>query len=472
MRKDICPIVPKKTDRYLQHGHRSPQIIEKRKVKIFRFFFAPYLRNTFCKLSDKRETSIAAPHLKGCHSGNHPEKEDPNKTQLNIKKSMKKKLVLESGEVFIGKGFGAEGETTGEVVFNTAMTGYQELFSDPSFYGQIVCLTYPLIGNYGINRDDHEAIEPAIRGLIVKEVCDFPSNFRSEMTLDEFFKQKNLVGISDIDTRRLTRLLRSEGVRRGKIVDVSVKTEEVTDLLKNTPPSSGLVKQASAKVSYACPARGLKVVLVDFGSKFGVLRNLRDRNCDVTVVPYHTTAEEILRMNPDGVLLSNGPGDPKDISEAPDLVRGILGKIPVFGICLGHQLIALACGAETFKLKYGHRGANHPVIHIGEDRTLITSQNHGYAVRSESLRNTDLEETFVALNDGTNEGVRHTKYPCFSVQFHPEAAPGPNDSNFLFDDFLSMMENFKRQKTITEYIGKSTKKAALTAVESSDNKKS
>jgi len=255
-------------------------------------------------------------------------------------------------------------------------------------------------------------------------------------------------------------------------VDVSVKTEEVAYLLKNTMPSSDLAKQASAKISYACPARGLKVVLVDFGSRFGVLRNLRDRNCDVTVVPYHTTAKEILRMNPDGVLLSNGPGDPKDVPEARDLVRGILGKIPVFGICLGHQLIALACGAETFKLKYGHRGANHPVVHISGDRTLITSQNHGYAVRSESLRDTDLEETFVALNDGTNEGVKHKKYPCFSVQFHPEAAPGPNDSNFLFDDFIVMMENFRRQKIDIECIGKITRKAALTGVESSDNNKS
>lgn len=359
---------------------------------------------------------------------------------------MKRKLVLENGDVFLGEGFGSTEETTGEVVFNTAMTGYQELFSDPSFYGQMVCLTYPLIGNYGINKEDHEALEPAIRGLIVKEVCDFPSNFRSKMTLDRYFKHKKIVGICGIDTRRLTRLLRSKGVQKGKIVNSSIQTEQVVQLLKQTPLPTHLVAQVSTRNSYVNPGRGFRVVLVDFGSKLGVLRNLRDRNCDVTVVPYNTTAKEIMMFNPDGVLLSNGPGDPKDLPEVLGTIQTLLGKVPLFGICLGHQLIALSCGGETFKLKFGHRGANHPVLNLKDGRTLITSQNHGYAVKSKSLQNTSLEETFIALNDKTNEGVRHKLHPCFSIQFHPEAAPGPNDSNFLFDDFITMIKDFKAYK--------------------------
>ncbi len=359
---------------------------------------------------------------------------------------MKRKLVLESGDIFLGEGFGSHDEIMGEVVFNTAMNGYQELFSDPSFYGQLVCLTYPLIGNYGINKEDHEALEPAIRGLIVKEVCDFPSNFRSEMTLDAYFKYKKIPGICGIDTRRLTRILRSKGVQKGKIVDSYVETQQVVQHLKQTPLPTDLVAQVSTHNSYANPGRGHRIVLVDFGSKLGVLRNLRDRNCDVTVVPYHTSAKEIMMLNPDGVLLSNGPGDPKDLPEALETIQSLLGKVPLFGICLGHQLIALACGGETFKLKFGHRGANHPVLSLKDGRTLITSQNHGYAVESKSLKNTDLEETYIALNDKTNEGVHHKFHPCFSIQFHPEAAPGPNDSNFLFDDFITMIKDFKAHR--------------------------
>ncbi len=356
---------------------------------------------------------------------------------------MKKKLILESGEVFHGKGFGADQEIQGEVVFNTGMTGYQELISDPSYCGQIVCMTYPLIGNYGINRDDYESIEPAIKGLIVKEVCDFPSNFRSQMDLAEFFQKRNLSGISGIDTRRLTRILRNSGSVKGKIVNAEADENSVIESLKNTNFSTDQVAHVSTKTAYASPGRGLKVVLVDFGSKLGILRELTQRNCDVIVVSHNITAEEILMMNPDGIMLSNGPGDPEDVKGATEMIQKLLGKVPIFGICLGHQLIALACGAKTFKLKFGHRGGNHPVLDLKTNKVAITSQNHSYAVDQESLKETDLVETHIALNDRTNEGMKHKIHPCFSVQYHPEASPGPEDANYLFDEFIDMMNKFK-----------------------------
>ena len=358
---------------------------------------------------------------------------------------MNKKLILESGEVFYGEGFGANLDTAGEVVFNTGMTGYQELISDPSYCGQLVCMTYPLIGNYGINRDDYESMEPAMKGLIVKELCDFPSNFRSQMSLDEFFQKKKLSGISGIDTRKLTRIIRQYGVLKGKIVDASADDQQIIQELKNTSFPINQVEQVSTKTSYASPGRGFKVVLVDFGSKLGIIRELSFRDCDITVVSQDTTAEEILMMNPDGIMLSNGPGDPEDVKGASEMINGLLGKVPIFGICLGHQLIGLACGAKTYKLKFGHRGGNHPVLDVRTNKVSITSQNHGYAIDEESLKNTDLEVTHIALNDRTNEGVRHKKYPCFSVQYHPEASPGPEDANYLFDDFIKMMEEFKKE---------------------------
>ena len=304
-------------------------------------------------------------------------------------------------------------------------------------------MTYPLIGNYGINRDDYESIEPAIKGLIVKEICDYPSNFRNQMDLDEFFQKRNLSGISGIDTRRLTRVLRNSGVVKGKIVAENADENAVIEQLKNTDFPIDQVASVSTKTSYASPGRGLKVVLVDFGSKLGILRELTQRDCDVTVVSQDTTAEQIMLINPDGVMLSNGPGDPEDVKGASELINGLLGKVPIFGICLGHQLIGLACGAKTFKLKFGHRGGNHPVLDLAKNKVAITSQNHGYAVDQESLKSTDLEETHIALNDRTNEGLKHKIHPCFSVQYHPEASPGPEDANYLFDEFIDLMEQFK-----------------------------
>lgn len=352
-----------------------------------------------------------------------------------------RKLILENGEVFEGTAFGSENGSDGEVVFTTGMTGYQETMTDPSFCGQIVTMTYPLIGNYGMNRDDFETIAPAIKGFVVQELAKTPSNFRSERTVDEFCKQKNIPGIEGIDTRKLTRMIRTEGSVKGYItaVDEEVNVEEVVTRLQNTTFPTNQVEQVSTKSAYPSPGRGKKVVLMDFGMKHGILRELNKRDCDVVVVPYNTTAEEILSYNPDGMMLSNGPGDPKDVPEAVETIKALIGQLPIFGICLGHQLFALASGADSFKLKFGHRGANHPVKDLKTGRTELTSQNHGYAVDPDSLEGTDLEITHVALNDGTVEGIRHKVHPVFTVQYHPEASPGPEDSNHLFDEFIELM---------------------------------
>jgi carbamoyl-phosphate synthase small subunit len=350
-------------------------------------------------------------------------------------------LVLEDGTIMKGKAFGAEKSSMGEVVFNTGITGYQEVLSDPSYCGQIVTMTYPLIGNYGINRDDFESLSPFIHGFIVKEHSEYPNNWRKETTLDELLKERDIPGISDIDTRKLTRIIRSQGTMKGMIVsgiDLDM-SDTLVQQVRDMPYMTDQVAKVSTQSSFHCPGQTYRIVLVDFGSKAGILRELTNRKCDIRVVPYNVTAEEIIRLRPDGVLLSNGPGDPKDVPEAIEMIKGIIDKFPLFGICLGHQLFALACGADTEKMKFGHRGANHPVKDVERDVTMITSQNHGYAVRPESLTDTRLKMTHIAVNDGTIEGLRHLEHAAFSVQFHPEAAPGPFDSNSLFDDFLDMI---------------------------------
>ncbi len=360
---------------------------------------------------------------------------------------MKKQLILEDGTIFTGEGFGSNKDITGEVVFTTGMTGYQETLSDPSFCGQIVTFTYPLIGNYGINRDDFETIQPAVKALVVKEAADFPSNFRSEFSIDEYLKMKDIPGISGIDTRKLTRIIRKYGALKGAIVSADANAEEVVHRLQATVLPTDQVAQVSTKSAYPSPGRGFRVVLIDFGMKHGILRELNNRDCDVTVVPHDTTGEQIMQFKPDGIMLTNGPGDPKDVPYAIETVKYLIGKVPVFGICLGHQLFALASGADTFKLKFGHRGSNHPVKDLETGRTALTSQNHGYAVDEETIKNTDLKVTHLALNDGTVEGLAHKTYPAFTVQYHPEASPGPEDDNILFDRFIDMMKkNVAKEK--------------------------
>ncbi|MDP4154888.1 MAG: carbamoyl phosphate synthase small subunit [Bacillota bacterium] len=358
---------------------------------------------------------------------------------------MKKQLILEDGTIFIGEGFGSEADSVGEVVFNTGMTGYQEILSDPSYCGQIVTLTYPLIGNYGINRDDFESINPAVRGFIVKEAADFPSNWRNEFTIDEYFRMKKIPGIAGIDTRKLTRIIRQYGTLKGIICSIEADAAKVLEELRNKSLPTDQVHQVSTKNPYPSPGRGKRVVLVDFGMKHGILRELNQRDCDVIVVPYNTTADEILMLRPDGIMLSNGPGDPKDVPEATEMLKGVLGKVPLFGICLGHQLFALACGGNTTKMKFGHRGSNHPVKDLATGKVSITSQNHGYTVDLESIAATRLEVTHIALNDGTVEGLKHLDYPAFTVQYHPEASPGPEDANYLFDKFMEMIESAKQE---------------------------
>lgn len=359
----------------------------------------------------------------------------------------RRQLILEDGTFFVGEALGSDKETFGEVVFNTGMTGYQEIISDPSYCGQIVTFTYPLVGNYGMNREDFETINPSIHGVVVKEACTSPSNFRSEDSLDSFLKARDIPGISGIDTRRLTKKLRQFGTMKGKFASIESSVEEVVQELQTSPLPSNQVEQVSTVKPYVVPGRGERIVLVDFGMKHGILREFTRRNCHVTVVPYNTPSEEILHLKPDGVMLSNGPGDPKDVPEAIEMLKGILGKVPVFGICLGHQLFALACGGNTHKMKFGHRGSNHPVKDIEANKVYITSQNHGYAVEASSLHSTELAITQTALNDNSVEGLRHNVYPAFSVQYHPESAPGPEDSNGLFDEFLNMIRfNNRREK--------------------------
>ncbi|RAV20016.1 glutamine-hydrolyzing carbamoyl-phosphate synthase small subunit [Paenibacillus contaminans] len=358
---------------------------------------------------------------------------------------MQARLLLEDGTLFTGKAFGSEGESTGEVVFNTGVTGYQEVLSDPSYCGQIVTMTYPLIGNYGIARDDFESVRPFIHGFVVRQYETVPSNWRAQFTLDHLLKEYGIVGISEIDTRMLTRILRHYGTMKGILTTSNKSIDELKEQLGASSLMTDQVARVSTKSVFGCPGTKERVVLVDFGAKSGIVRDLTKRGCDVVVVPQDSTADQIRRLKPDGVLLSNGPGDPKDVPHAANMIKELLGELPIFGICLGHQLFALAGGADTTKLKFGHRGGNHPVKDLVTGRCYITSQNHGYTVLDESIKGTELEVTHINNNDGTIEGLRHKKYPAFSVQYHPEASPGPFDSSYLFDDFIDMIRQHKQQ---------------------------
>ncbi|MDH4226266.1 MAG: glutamine-hydrolyzing carbamoyl-phosphate synthase small subunit [Deltaproteobacteria bacterium] len=375
--------------------------------------------------------------------------------------SSKKKalLALSDGTVYEGHSLGSEGEALGEVVFNTSMTGYQEILTDPSYKGQMVTMTYPQIGNYGTNVEDVESHRPWAEGFIVKDPCDEPSSWRHRkeggLTLDEYLKANKIVGIYGIDTRSLVRRLRDKGAMEGVISTVDTKAESLVHKARTSPGLVGrdLVKEVTCKKPYKLEeglweieggyAKGIekkfKVVAFDFGMKRNIVRNLLNVGCDVTVVPASTSADEVLSMNPDGVFLSNGPGDPEPVTYAQETIKKLIGKKPIFGICLGHQLLSLAIGARTYKLKFGHRGGNQPVKDFTTGRVEITSQNHGFAVDAEPIKKT-ADITHINLNDQTNEGIADKAGRFFSVQYHPESSPGPHDSMYLFKRFADMME--------------------------------
>ncbi|MFP4457212.1 MAG: glutamine-hydrolyzing carbamoyl-phosphate synthase small subunit [Clostridia bacterium] len=353
----------------------------------------------------------------------------------------KARLVLEDGSIFYGESFGYRGETFGEVVFATGMTGYQEMITDPSFRGQIVTLTYPLIGNYGSILNDVESSSPHIKGLVVKEICHNYSNFRADFSLAEYLQKNEIVAISGIDTRELTIKIRDKGSMRGLIAVNDLSDEKLIEKISQYNYSTeNLVNEVTTETIYKQGIGDIKVGLIDCGSKRNIIRSLVKRNCEVVVMPASSTYESVIDQNLDAVVFSNGPGDPVDIPQVVDLAKKLIGATPVFGICLGHQVIALACGAKTYKMKFGHRGGNHPVKDLRNNEICVTAQNHGYAVDKESLENTDLEITHINLTDDSVEGIRHKKHNVFSVQYHPEASPGPLDSQYIFDDFIKLIK--------------------------------
>ncbi len=353
-----------------------------------------------------------------------------------------KKIILENGKEFYGYGFGADKLSVNEIVFNTSMVGYQEIISDPSYTDQMVCMTYPLIGNYGMADDDYETRVPTMGGLIVREYNDLPSNFRYTKTLSEVLDEYGIPGISGVDTRMITRIIRDEGSQKVMICDADVPYDQAYQLLKDYQIPTDMVSRVSCKKRWysRTPNHKFDVVAIDCGIKLNIIRKLNEKGCNVTVVPYNISADEIMKMKPDGLFLSNGPGNPEDVKPVIEVVRQLKGQIPIFGICLGHQMISLALGAKTFKMKFGHRGGNHPVMNLETGRIEITSQNHSYAVDVKSLEGTELKLTHKNLLDDTAEGVESAENKLFSVQYHPESAPGPQDSAYLFDKFISLME--------------------------------
>lgn len=358
---------------------------------------------------------------------------------------MKGKLILQDGTTFRGQLFGGSNATTeGEVVFNTGMTGYQEILTDPSYCRQIVTLTYPLIGNYGTAKQFNQSRKSFVGGLIVGELCEKPSSSSMQKTLAEFLTTEKIPCLYDVDTRALTRKIRSAGTMKGVIVS-EYTSQGTIDEMMSLPIRKNVVEQVTTPVSYTLDGRAGApyVVTMDFGIKRNILDAMRKLGCKVTVVPAKSPAEAVLALNPDGIFLSNGPGDPKDVPDIVREVKKLIGQRPIFGICLGHQILALAMGANTYKLKFGHRGSNQPVKDLTTGKVAITSQNHGYAIDAKSLEGLPVQITHVSLNDGTVEGFRHTSLPISSVQYHPEAAPGPNDSVHLFDEFIFNMKTFK-----------------------------
>jgi carbamoyl-phosphate synthase small subunit len=380
---------------------------------------------------------------------------------------MKAILALEDGRTFEGEAFGRSGSTTGEVCFNTSMTGYQEIITDPSYRGQIVTMTYTQIGNYGVNDEDNESAGPHIRGFVIEELSPVASNFRAKQDLAGYFRDHKIIGIQGIDTRALTKHLRTAGAMRA-CISTELSAEEAVQAAKDSAPMEGsdFVKEVSTAETYQwsgesrpwnipSPSQGrvgyyeelaetkYSIVAFDFGIKYNILRNMRQAGFNVTVVNSRTTAQEVLDLNPDGIFLSNGPGDPAALDYIHAEVRNLLGKKPIFGICLGHQILTHAFGGKTYKLRFGHRGGNQPVKDLRSGKVAITSQNHGFATNPDSLPD-DVEVTHINLNDNTVEGFRHKTYPAFSVQYHPEAAPGPNDANYFFKEFATLIKSFKK----------------------------
>tara|TARA_B100001250_G_scaffold407977_1_gene429596 strand:+ start:251 stop:1402 length:1152 start_codon:yes stop_codon:yes gene_type:complete len=359
------------------------------------------------------------------------------------------KLVLENGIVLEGISFGYLGETIGEICFNTGMTGYQEILTDPSYCGQLVTMTQPHIGNYGINEEDIESDKIQVSGFIIKQETILPSNYRSQQSIGDYLRKNKIIGIQGVDTRMLTRIIRTQGAMNAIISTEDINKQSLLRKLKKAPSMSGLdlAKVVTCKKSYTLGDKKSKfqIVAIDYGIKKNILNLLENSGCYVTVIPANTPLEKILKLNPDGIFLSNGPGDPAAVNYGIDTIKSLLGVKPIFGICLGHQILALALGGETYKLKFGHRGCNHPVKNLDNGQIEITSQNHGFSVKSNSLSE-DIKITHISLNDETVEGIYSKKYSAFSVQYHPESSPGPHDSRYLFNQFISLMEQFKSAK--------------------------